>query len=58
MLCEVEGSISSFFWLKGSPDVLYLKEYSRIIMTGPSVQKRAVLALVAGIKDILQIVAG
>ena len=33
MLCEVYGSIFSFFWLKGPPDVLYLKEYSQIIMT-------------------------
>ena len=33
MLCEVQGSISSFFWLQGPPDVLYLKEYSQIIMT-------------------------
>ena len=27
MLCEVQGSISYFFWLQGPPDVLYLKEY-------------------------------
>ena len=33
MLCEVQGSISSFFWLQGPPDVLYLKEYSQIIIT-------------------------
>ena len=25
MLCEVQGSISSFFWLQCPPDVLYLK---------------------------------
>ena len=32
MLCEVQGSISTFFWLQGPRDDLYLKEYSQIIM--------------------------
>ena len=33
MLCEFLGSISSFFWIQGPPDVLYLKEYFQIFMT-------------------------
>ena len=32
MLCEVQGSISSIFWLQGPPDVLYLTEYYEIII--------------------------
>ena len=31
-LCEVQGSISSIFWLQGPPDVLYLTEYYEIII--------------------------
>ena len=31
-LCEIKGSISSFFWLQGPPDVLYLTEYYKIII--------------------------
>ena len=31
-LCEVQGSISSFFWLQDPPDVLYLTEYYEIII--------------------------
>ena len=32
MLCEVQGSISSFFWLQGPPDDLYSTEYYQIII--------------------------
>ena len=32
-LYEVQGSISSFFLLKGPPDDLYLTEYYQIIIT-------------------------
>ena len=31
-LCEVQYSISSFFWLQGPPDVLFLTEYYQIII--------------------------
>ena len=33
MLCEVQGSIFSFLQRQGPPDILYLKEYSQIIIT-------------------------
>ena len=32
MLCEFLVSISSFFWIQGPQDDLYLREYSQIIM--------------------------
>ena len=31
-LCKVQDSTSSFFWLLGPPDVLYLKEYYQSII--------------------------